>query len=225
MRGGGRDKLLGPDNDNADNPFIQPVDLAAKQHMENTDVLVGRGKGDLLVGFAGGDTILGNGGRDVTVGGPEGGQAPNSDVLLGGRGDDINIWAPGDGSDAHIGGPGYDTQVFAPFVTNDDGSLKIVRRRGRDIPLVKIDEAPQFSCEIVEVPDTEDLGFDHLVRFLVNDTITVTVRQRNVEQVLCPGANPGEVEVANLTRANPSFHARSLHAVRGRLLRAIIQAH
>ena len=53
----GPDVHFGLDNDNADNPFIQPPGVGPKQHMDNTDVVFGRGGSDLLVGNLGGDTI------------------------------------------------------------------------------------------------------------------------------------------------------------------------
>ena len=33
---------IGLDNDNADNPFVQPPGVSAPQHMDETDVLFGR---------------------------------------------------------------------------------------------------------------------------------------------------------------------------------------
>ena len=122
-----KDVTVGLDNDNAANPFIQPPGVTAKQHMDNTDVLFGRDNDDLLIGKLGGDTLLAGADDDILIGGPEKGQAPNSDVLVGDTGDDINIWAPGDGSDAFIGNEGKDTMIFAPFVENPDGSLLITR--------------------------------------------------------------------------------------------------
>ena len=101
-----KDVTVGGDNDNADNPFIQPPGVTAKQHMDNTDVLFGRGNHDLLIGKLGGDTLLGGKRNDILIGGPEKGSAPNSDVLVGEEGNDINIWAPGDGSDAFAGDKG-----------------------------------------------------------------------------------------------------------------------
>lgn len=210
-----KDVHVGLDNDNADNPFIQPPGVTAKQHMDNTDVLVGRANHDLLIGNLGGDTLLGNGGSDILVGGPEGGAAPNSDVLLGEGGDDINIWAPGDGSDAFVGHVGYDSMIFAPFLTNDDGSLDLDRFHGRRIPGVKIDELPQFSCTIVRVPPSEHLGFDFLVRFNVGPNPVVTVRQEKVEKVYCPSPDRGTVLVADLTRAHPRFRSVDLEDVPG----------
>lgn len=210
-----KDITVGLDNDNADNPFIQPPGVTAKQHMDDTDLLFGRGNDDLLIGFLGGDTLLGGSGDDITIGGPEGAQAPNSDVLVGDRGDDINIWAPGDGSDAFAGNEGTDAMVFAPFVEKADGSLLLTRYDGRKIPRVDIDDQDAFSCTIVPVPVAEKLGFQFLVRFNVNDTPVVTVRQKDVERVFCPSPDAGKVAVANLTAPYPAFHDVWLRDVRG----------
>jgi hypothetical protein len=201
----GKDVTIGLDNDNADNPFIQPPGVTAKQHMDNTDVLFGRANDDLLIGKLGGDTLLAGTGDDITVGGPEGFQTPNSDVLVGDYGDDVNIWAPGDGSDAFLGDQGKDTMIFAPFVTNDDGSLKLFWKHGRKIVKVDIDEKPNFSCTIVKVPASEKLGFGFLVRFNVNGSPVVTVRQRDVETVYCPSPAEGKAQVARLDVAHPAF--------------------
>lgn len=210
-----KDVSVGLDNDNATNTFIQPPGVAAKQHMDNTDLLFGRGNDDLLVGRLGGDTLLGGPGDDITIGGPERGQAPNSDVLVGDRGDDINIWAPGDGSDAFSGNEGTDTMVFAPFVLEDDGSLLITKDRGRKIPRVDIDDQDAFTCTIVRVPASERLGFQFLVRFNVNATPVVTVRQKDVERVYCPSPYAGRALVASLASPHPAFHEVRLADVRG----------
>ena len=87
---------------------------SSKQHLDNTDLLTGSG-GDLLIGRTGDDVLLGENGDDILIGGLEGGTEliPNSDVITGGRGDDINIWAPGDGSDLFDGGNGDDVMVLA----------------------------------------------------------------------------------------------------------------
>jgi hypothetical protein len=210
-----KDVHLGLDNDNASNPFIQPPGVTAKQHMDDTDVLVGRGNDDLLVGNIGGDTLLGNAGSDILVGGPENFTAQSSDVLLGAGGDDINVWAPGDGSDAYVGHTGYDAMIFAPLVKKSDGSLQLEGYRGRKVPRVAIDSAPQFSCTIVKVPASEHLGFDFLVRFNVNDVPAVTVRQEKVEAVYCPSPDAGTALVADLTVARPAFTPVRLTSVRG----------
>jgi hypothetical protein len=217
----GNDVHFGRDNDNANNTFIQPPGVAAKQHMDNTDVLFGRAGGDLLIGKLGDDTLLGGPALDILIGGPEGGQTPNSDVLLGDAGDDINIWAPGDGSEVFVGDRGHDTMVFAPFVTKDDGSLRLVWRHGRKVPRVDIGGQPTFSCDIVPVPPNQNLGEQFLIRFLVNDTIVVTVRQKDVERVLCPAASEGRAKRADLTVAHPEFRSVRLSNIGG-VLGAIV---
>lgn len=213
----GKDVHVGLDNDNADNTFVQPPGVAAKQHMDNTDILFGRDNDDLLIGNLGDDALLGGNASDILVGGPERFTAPNSDVLFGEAGDDINIWAPGDGSDAFLGDKGYDTMIFAPFVTKPDGSLKLTKsyKYKRKIPHVKIDAAPQFSCTIVKVPASQKLGFDFLVRFNVNDVPAVTVRQASVERVYCPSPDAGKALVADLTVKHPTFKSVKLSKVKG----------
>jgi hypothetical protein len=205
----------GLDNDNADNEFIQPAGVTAKQHMDNTDVLFGRGGGDLQIGNLGGDTLVSGPGADIQVGGPERGQAPNSDVIIAGPGHDVNIWAPGDGSDAYIGEQGSDDMVFAPFVTKPNGDLLLERWGNRRIPRVDIDGSPQFSCTIVPVPKSEQLGAQFLVRFNVNDVPAVTVRQKDVERVFCPSPHNGRVLVADLTDRHPAFKSVRLNRVKG----------
>ncbi len=153
-----KDVTFGRDNDNATNTFIQPPGVAAKQHMDNTDVLFGKANDDLLVGNLGDDTLLGGDDDDILIGGPEKFAPINSDVLVGEYGDDINIWAPGDGSDAFAGQEGKDSMVFAPFVPDASGALLITRENGRKIPHVDIDGQPTFSCTIVPVPESEKLA-------------------------------------------------------------------
>ena len=195
---------IGLDNDNATNPFIQPPGVTAKQHMDNTDVLFGRDNDDLLIGNLGGDTLLAGADDDILIGGPEKGQAPNSDVLVGDTGKDVNIWAPGDGSDAFIGNEGKDTMIFAPFVENTDGSLLLTSEYGRKIPHVKIDSQPAFTCTVVPVPESEQLGAQFLVRFNVGPNPVVTVRQKDVEKVYCPSPEPGKATFARLTGSDPT---------------------
>jgi hypothetical protein len=211
----GKDVTFGGDNDNADNPFIQPPGVTAKQHMDNTDLLFGRENKDLLVGLLGDDTLLGGEHSDILIGGPEKGSSPNSDVLVGEEGRDINIWAPGDGSDLFAGNEGSDTMIFAPFVEKANGDLRLNRFQGRKIPRVDIDGQPAFSCTIVPVPRSENLGFQFLVRFNVNGTPVVTVRQKDVEKVFCPSPDEGRALVADLTDRNPAFRSVRLDNVPG----------
>ena len=210
-----KDVTVGLDNDNADNEFIQPPGVTAKQHMDNTDVLFGRANDDLLIGKLGDDTLLGGEDSDILIGGPEKGQAINSDVLVGEEGHDINIWAPGDGSDAFLGNENTDTMIFAPFVEKANGDLLLTRNNGRRIPRVEIDEQPAFTCTIVKVPASERLGFQHLVRFNVNGTPVVTVRQKDVERLFCPSPLEGKAQFADLTDNHPQFRNVRLDRVAG----------
>ncbi len=213
----GKDVTFGLDNDNADNTFVQPPGVVAKQHMDNTDVLFGRDNDDLLVAKLGDDVLVGGTGDDILVGGPENFTTPNSDVILGDKGNDINVWAPGDGSDAFVGDKGYDTMVFAPFELTANGNLKLESYAGRKIPRVDIGDKPQFSCRIVKVPPQQKLGAQFLVRFLVSGTPVVTVRQKDVERVLCPSPLPNKAKVAYLRKPHPSFSTIHLDDIRGTL--------
>lgn len=217
----GADVTVGADNDNARNTFIQPPGVRAKQHMEDTDVLFGRGGPDLLIGRAGSDTLLAGAGDDILVGGPEQGRAPNSDVLLGEEGDDVNVWAPGDGSDAFLGDQGYDTMIFAPLRLDASGSPALRRYGGRLVPQVTTGGLPRFGCTIVAVSPGRRLGFDHLVRFTVDGAPVVTVRQRGVERVICPSPHADRARVADLRQAHPRFTevtTRSITAVAGAIV-------
>lgn len=210
-----RDVTVGLDNDNAANTFVQPPGVVAKQHMDNTDVLFGRGNDDLLRGNLGDDVLVGGTGSDIMIGGPENFTPINSDVMLGGPGHDINIWAPGDGSDAYAGESGRDTMIFAPFVERANGNLLLERFEGRRIPRVDITGQPAFTCDLVRVPASQHLSAQFLVRFEVNGVPVVTVRQKDVERVLCPTAYPNKVAVANLTVAHPAFHLVGVRTLRG----------
>jgi hypothetical protein len=198
------DVTFGADNDNGANAFVQPPGVAAKQHMDNTDVVFGRDGGDLLVGNLGGDTLIGGRGDDILAGGPEQGRTPNSDVLLGDEGNDVNVWAPGDGSDAYAGDVGFDDMVLAPFVKNANGSLRREIRFGRQVLRVDISNKPQFRCRIDRVPANQRLGAQYLVRFFAGGNLAVTIRLKDVERVLCPSPHPGRVRVARLTSLTPT---------------------
>jgi hypothetical protein len=209
----GRDVHKGLDNDNAQNTFIQPPGVTAKQHLENTDVIFGRGSDDLLIGKLGSDVLSGNEGHDILIGGREGAPfppGPNSDVLLGDWGSDINIWAPGDGSEVFVGDEDpnrkdKDSMVFAPFVLGSNGKdPKLVYAYNRTIPRVDISAKPQFTCKIEKIPAAQKDGAQFVVRFLVNGNLAVTVRQKDVEQVFCPSPTLGKVNFAYLDGPTPT---------------------
>lgn len=93
----GRDRaqvLIGRDDDNVDNPVIQPEGVAANQSLNNTDVVLGKGQNDVLMGLLGSDVMDGGTGKDIILGGTEQGTAPNSDVMFGGKGHDVNVGLP-----------------------------------------------------------------------------------------------------------------------------------
>lgn len=100
--------LIGADDDDTVDPTIQPAGVAANQTLRKGDQLVAGLGSDLLVGRLGPDTLIAGAGDDVMVGGLERGSDPavfpNSDIAFGGDGDDVFVWAPGDGSDAFVGG-------------------------------------------------------------------------------------------------------------------------
>jgi hypothetical protein len=207
------DVLVGRDDDNVNNPEIQPDPSppAANQSLNNTDVQVGGRDHDILIGLQGSDVQIGDDGDDIFIGGPEGGTPPpNSDVQFGGRGNDISIWAPGDGSDAFFGGPGRDALVIGlidrnpadtrlPLLSNPTNSYPDGR------PSVNVSGTNGF-CTIDRVEDP-GLAYEFLVRFRNRATgnLIVTIRTTEVEQVFCPGLTPGEIVFADLTKDAPEF--------------------
>jgi len=57
------------------------------------------------------------------------------------------------------------------------------------------------------VPANQHLGAQFLVRSYANNTLAVTIRQHNVERVVCPSPLPGWAKVAYLGSATPTtFH-------------------
>jgi hypothetical protein len=219
------DVIIGRDNDNAANTFIQPAGVAAKQHLDDTDLLTGAGGHDLLIGLKGDDVLNGGGGDDILVGGNERGVAPNSDVILGDSGNDINIWAPGDGSDLYSAGSGHDVQVLAPFVLDAAGKPALFWQYGRQVPHVNAANQPAFTCTVEAVPAAQNLGVKYLVRFFANANLAVTIRLDQVEKVVCPSAKAGKVTVADLTSAQPTVLVeRPLSDFSGTVLGAVLQA-
>lgn len=212
------DVLIGADNDNVDNPLIQPPGTAANQSLNNTDIQEGRGGNDVLIGLLGNDVQHGGPGADITIGGTEQGVTPNSDVIFGDQGNDINIWAPGDGSDAFIGGRGRrDAMIFGVIDRDADNVPTLTSVGGphseTGVPTADLSGSPGF-CTVEKVEDP-DLGFDFLVRFFVRATgnLAVTVRQTDVEQVFCTTEPGGAITFADLTEANPQFNEVSLQEV------------
>lgn len=133
---GGRLVLLGPDDDSTASPVIQPpAPPVADQSLRKGDQLLGGRNDDVLVGRLGPDLLVGNDGDDVLVGGLERGgnneAFPNFDVAFGGQGDDVFVWAPGDGSDAFDGGepPRFTTTTETRVVRRDGRNVRVTRTR------------------------------------------------------------------------------------------------
>jgi hypothetical protein len=212
----GKDVHIGADNDNASNPFIQPPGVIAPQHMNDTDLLFGRGNADLLVGNKGGDTLLGGTGPDILVGGPDRGSDRRDDVLVSDDGDDVAVWSPGDGNDMVDGNAGTDTLIVGPVLTTVGGGLRLdTWTLNRAIPKVDLAGATNQGCELVPVPDSEHLGVQYLLRLDVEGVLQNTLRLKEMEAVVCPGPYAGTARVADLSGGKPSFSTVPLAAVRG----------
>ena len=210
-----KDVHLGLDNDNAANDFIQPPGIAAPQHMNDTDLLFGRGNADLLVGNKGGDTLLGGAGPDILVGGPDRGGDRRDDVLVSDDGDDVAIWSPGDGNDLVDGNDGTDTLIVGPVLTDNTGLQLDTWTLNRTIPKVDLAGATNQTCELVPVPDSEHLGVQYLLRLTAGGPLLNTLRLKQMEAVICPGPDAGFARVADLTAGRPSFSLVAVPNVRG----------
>ena len=211
LEGTGRgDLLIGRDDDNVDDPTIQPPGTVANQSLDNADILVGRGGNDVLIGRAGSDTLLGGPGNDILIGGIEGGTRPNSDVQLGDSGNDIAVWAGGDGSDHFDGGLGQKDALVFGTIDRDANRLptiKAVETRFADtgVPTANVSGQGGF-CTLERVSDPER-GIDFLVRFFSRSSgaLLVTVRTRDVEQLFCTTQAGGGITFADLTAPTPTL--------------------
>ena len=165
------------------------------QSMQFGDHLTGTSENDVIVGGLGIDVIFGKDGDDVILGGTEDFNPFNRDRAFGNAGNDIFVWAPGDGNDFFDGGAGIDTLVIGLVgeKTDLDGSesefpvfnVNLPGTEGSQdfdgiflsesgFPFVQLD-GPGF-CEVLDrtsvAPDgsdqyISDLNLDHLVRFSI----------------------------------------------------------
>ena len=188
--------IIASDLNNRANPTVQPEDSALAggdrdQTLQFGDVLQGTEKGDLIIGKLGTDFLFGKEGNDVLVGGTEDFNPFNRDRAYGGRGHDIFLWAPGDGSDFFDGGKGQDAVIFGKIGEIPEQSANIefnVSLPGNpgsgdsdpiflnpltNLPLMDVSRSPGF-CEIIDESnavggkeDLDALGIDHLVKFLI----------------------------------------------------------
>jgi hypothetical protein len=223
----GGEVLIGNDDDNINNPAIQPAPPPPDQSLTNADVLVGGFGDDILIGLLGSDVILGGFGNDIIVGGTEQGTAPNSDIIFGDAGNDVNLWRAGDGSDAFIGGSGYDALVFGNIDrdANNVPTLTPVEGYPNGAPTADVTGQGGF-CTLERVQDV-NFGFQWLARFFVRSTgaLAVTIRLAQVEQVFCTSQDGGQITYADLTQPEPEFVVVSLEQVQqlnpivGRIIR------
>lgn len=165
------------------------------QSLQFGDTLIGTADADLLTGGLGIDIIAGGAGDDVLIGGTEDFNPLNRDRAFGGDGDDVFVWAPGDGNDFFNGGSGIDVLMMgvigetrdadgntlsAPFFNvsppNTAGSQDfdgVFVDPSSGLPIVDVAGGPGF-CEIVdgsadatEASELAALGLDRLVRFFL----------------------------------------------------------
>jgi RTX calcium-binding nonapeptide repeat (4 copies) len=215
------DVLIGTDDDNVDDDEIQPAGVVANQSLNDADALLGGPGDDILIGMLGSDVLLGGPGNDVIIGGIERGSTqPNSDLQFGEFGNDIAVWAGGDGSDLFDGGLGrHDALVFGTIdrdsVTNVPILAPVVGRHAKTgLPTANVTEQGGF-CTLEAVQDPAARGFEFLVRFFskANGNLLVTVRTRDVEEVFCTAEDAAAVTFADLTARKPEFVEIALDAV------------
>jgi Ca2+-binding RTX toxin-like protein len=217
IEGGDRDDLLfGADDDNPQNPVIQPAG-ASDQSLSNADVIDGNKGNDLMIGLLGSDTMRGGKGHDVIIGGTEQGTLPNSDIMFGNDGHDVNIWRGGDGSDVFIGGRGIDALVMGAIDRDASNVPVIVPATGRHeatgLPTADVTGQGGF-CTLEDVRD-QDVVYDFLVRFFLKATgaLAVTIRVAEVEQVFCTSETVAAITYVDLTEPEPAFYEVSLQDV------------
>ena len=224
----GDDVVFGADDDNIDNAVIQP-EGAVNQSLNNADAIDGKAGDDLLIGLLGSDTIRGGPGSDVIVGGTEQATQPNSDIMYGDDGDDVNLWRGGDGSEVFVGGRGTDALVFGN-IDRDASNIPTIspatgRHRKTGLPTADVTGQGGF-CTLEDVRG-QGLGYEFLIRFFVRATgnLAVTVRTAEVEQMFCTSQAGGAITFADLTVSDPTFVEISLDEVaeRNRLVRQIIR--
>ena len=193
---------IGSDRNSGNLNFVQPGECAVQgdgslvcqdpaasgggrdQSLQFFDILAGSRRDDLQIGGLGADLLVGSNGNDVQLGGLEHFFPLNRDKSFGGRGSDIFIWKPGDGSDFFSGGRGRDAVVFG-VVGEDEGGKPVFEVVGdrlagevfidskTGLPRVDVSGSPGF-CDVVDRSTSPDaaaeldaLGLDHLVRFSI----------------------------------------------------------
>ena len=225
------DLQIGADNNNVDNPFVQPEDSALSgggrdQTLDDGDVLLGGRRADVQIGLLGIDVIDGDRGNDVQIGGPDPG-GNNADRAFGGPGNDVFFWQPGDGSDFFDGGSQADAVVFGNIVLDEPQDPNDPNERPlpaidphTGLPAIDVTNTGGF-CEVVDgyEPDNAaalaELGLDHLVKFFArgaadafeagdqneDNGLRVTLHLVGVEYAVCAVREGGAIEVFDLRQA------------------------
>jgi len=167
--------------------------------------LVGTYYNDVIIGGLGADVLFGNEGNDILIGGTEDFNSFNRDRAFGGAGQDVFVWAPGDGNDFFDGGEGIDVLMFGLIgETRDRGGNEggpffdvtappnpgsrdfdgIFLDEESYLPVVDVFGLPGF-CEVVET-GLDDLNLDHLIRFsltkFADEFDAAVLNDENVDQ-------------------------------------------
>jgi len=203
QQGDPRIVLLGTDLNNIGSPLLSlnpdGPGGSPNQSLRSGDVLQGGHENNTIIGALGVDVMHGGDGNDVMIGGTEdfnssvdgdGLGSDNRDRAFGGNGDDMFIWAPGDGSDFFDGGAGIDVVAFgvigeqrdndssttgAPFFNvsppGTEGSFNfdgIFLNAATNLPTLSVSTSPGF-CTVLDYStnstELDILSLDHLVRF------------------------------------------------------------
>jgi hypothetical protein len=125
----------------------------------------------------------------------------------------VNLWAPGDGSEAFVGGPGLDAIIFGATdrdaIADPTTEVRLptlfagVAGFPQGIPTANVSGLGNF-CTVEASPSS---GYQFLVRFRSAATrnIIVTVRVKDVEQAFCTDQSGGAIAFADLTVPSPAF--------------------
>lgn len=174
------------------------------QSLQFGDALYGSANDDVIIGGLGIDILWGKDGDDILIGGTEDFNPLNRDRAFGGEGQDIFIWAPGDGNDYFDGGNDIDVLVLgligentgpsangevAPFfAVSNSVDFDGIYLDENDYPVVDIANSPGF-CEIVEKDENNsealaELKLDHLVRFVLRGKRTAFLESLDTDTPL-----------------------------------------
>ena len=201
-----KDVHIGKDNDNASNPFIQPPGVAAPQHMNDTDLLFGRGNADLLVGNKGNDVAA----RRSRPGHPRRTARPRRrlgqrrhggrrrrrrrDLVAGGRQRHRRRQRRHRHPDRRSG---PHQQRRAPARHLDlNRAIPKVDIAGPPEPDLRAGPGPRLGAPRRAVPARVSTAAGALAN---------TLRVKDMEAVVCPGPYAGTARVADLTAGRPSF--------------------